>query len=54
MEEKKFQRSDRSIAEVLDSCRKTFIKENGRLLTEEEAVEFIDLMRKDLKEKGLI
>lgn len=51
-EQKKFQRSDRPLFEVIESCRQSFIKANGRLLTEEEAVKFIDNIRKELREKG--
>jgi len=50
--QKKFQRSDRPLSEVIESCRQSFIKANGRLLTEEEAVKFIDDIRKELREKG--
>ena len=50
--QKKFQRSARPLSEVIESCRQSFIKANGRLLTEEEAVKFIDDIRKELREKG--
>ncbi len=44
---------DRPI-EALESMRQAFIKENGRLLTEDEAIEFIDEMKKDLYRKGIL
>lgn len=50
----KLQRTDRPIEEVLESMRQTFIKKNGRLLTEDEAIEFIDEMKKDLYRKGIL
>ncbi|WP_295916429.1 hypothetical protein [Anaerovibrio lipolyticus] len=51
-EQKKFKRSNRPISEVIESCRQSFIKANGRLLTEEEAIKFVDEIRKDLRKKG--
>lgn len=50
----KLERTDRPIEEALESMRQTFIKENGRLLTEDEAIEFIDEMKKDLYRKGIL
>lgn len=49
-----FKRSKRTIAEVLESMQKSFIEANGSLLTEEEAVEYVDRIRADLREKGLL
>ena len=54
MAEKKLERSNRPLSEVLESCHKQCIEENGRLLTEEEAIKFVDLMKKDMYEKGLL
>ena len=51
-EQKKFKRSNRPISEVIESMRASWLKANGRFLTEEEAVKFVDEIRKDLRKKG--
>jgi len=39
----------RTAKEILDSMRESCIRENGRLLTEEEAVSLVDEIRAELK-----
>lgn len=42
-------RQNESLVEVINKIRENFIKEHGRLLTEQEAVELTEEIRKDLK-----
>ena len=44
--------TERSISEILESMRTSFIKEYGRLLTEDEAIRLVDNIREDLKQRG--
>lgn len=47
------QYTNRPIADVLESMQKTFIDQNGKLLTE-EAVILVDEIRAELKKAGEI
>ena len=51
-EQKKFKCSNRPLSEVIESMRASWLKANGRFLTEEETVKFVDEIRKDLRKKG--
>ena len=51
-EQKKFKCSNRPISEIIESMRASWLKTNGRFLTEEEAIKFVDEIRKDLRKKG--
>ena len=48
----KFKRSKRTTSEVLKSMQKTFIETNGFLLTEEEAIRVVDMIREERVKKG--
>lgn len=45
--------TERSLSETMESMRNTTIEENGRLLTEEEAIQITDEIRDELREKEL-
>jgi len=49
-----FKRSQRTMAEVLESMQKSFLEAHGSLLTEEEAIEYVDKIRADLRRRGLL
>ena len=44
--------TNRDISEVITSMQQTFINEYGRLLSEEEAIRYVDNIRRDLREAG--
>ncbi|SKA60946.1 hypothetical protein SAMN02745111_00307 [Eubacterium uniforme] len=41
-----------TLMEAIDELRREFEQQNGRLLTEEEAVELTETIRKDIRENG--
>lgn len=45
------EKSRRTAKEVLDSMRETVIKENGRLLTDEEVIDLVTEIRAELKKE---
>ncbi|MDE5892971.1 MAG: hypothetical protein K2H45_08630 [Acetatifactor sp.] len=44
--------SGRTINEVIESVHQSVIKENGQLYTEEECIQLVDEIRKELRAKG--
>lgn len=44
--------SGRNFNEVIESVHQSVIKENGRLYTEEECIQLVDEIRKELRAKG--
>ena len=44
----------KSITEIMNESRERFITINGRLLTEEEAVDLTDEIRRNLREEGIL
>ena len=49
---KKLKPTKRSMSEVIASMQKSFLKTYKNLLTEEEAIEYVDRIRTELREKG--
>ena len=46
------QSASEGMLEAIHSMQQAFIKENGRLLTDDEAIKMVDDIRKELREKG--